>query len=151
MQSANTLTQHVIVKSSRRSVFARLVSRSTKYCLKTKIIALSLPNSTIRSRDRTSAKTTGSPRHEPKIWQLKFQFANDRWGQPGSARSKNDAPLFNRFSIQRRQRRRFSKKGIGKNGFGQWTAILSDPDFLFQKGRLADSLKKRAELLKPNN
>ena len=38
------------------------------------------------------------------------------------------------------------KKGIDKHGFGQWTAIFRDPDFGFQKGRLADSLKKRAEL-----
>ena len=36
---------------------------------------------------------------------------------------------------------------MDKPGFGQWTAILKrDPDFSFQKGRLADSLKKRAEL-----
>ena len=38
------------------------------------------------------------------------------------------------------------REGINKHGFGQWTAILRDPDFRFQKGRLADSLKKRAEL-----
>ena len=28
----------------------------------------------------------------------------------------------------------------------QWTAILRDPDYTFQEGRMADSLKKRAEL-----
>ena len=39
----------------------------------------------------------------------------------------------------------FLKNGIDKHGFGQWTAILRDPDFRFQKGRLADFLK-RAEL-----
>ena len=38
------------------------------------------------------------------------------------------------------------REGINKHGFGQWTAILRDPDFRFQKGRLANSLKKRAEL-----
>ena len=38
------------------------------------------------------------------------------------------------------------KKGIDKHGFGRWTAILRDPDFGFQKGRFADSLKKRAEV-----
>ncbi|XP_044171865.1 uncharacterized protein LOC114957030 [Acropora millepora] len=64
-------------------------------------------------------------------------------------------PHSNRLLGQGRQRRplRFTtheddllKKGIDKHGFGRWTAILRDPDFGFQKGRLADSLKKRAEL-----
>ena len=36
------------------------------------------------------------------------------------------------------------KKGVDGHGFGQWTAILRDPDFEFQDGRTADSLKKRA-------
>ena len=40
----------------------------------------------------------------------------------------------------------FPKKGIHKHGFGQWTAILRDPDYQFQEGRMTDSLKKRAEL-----
>jgi len=38
------------------------------------------------------------------------------------------------------------KEGIDKHGFGQWTAILRDSEFKFQEGRMADSLKKRAEL-----
>ena len=37
----------------------------------------------------------------------------------------------------------FLKKGIDRHGFGQWTAILRDPDYEFQDGRTADSLKKR--------
>jgi len=41
---------------------------------------------------------------------------------------------------------KFLKEGINRHGFGQWTAILKDPDFKFQTGRVADSLKKRAEL-----
>jgi len=40
----------------------------------------------------------------------------------------------------------FLKKGINKQGIGHWTAILKDPDYKFQEGRMADSLKKRAEL-----
>ena len=40
----------------------------------------------------------------------------------------------------------FLKRGLKKHGIGQWTAILRDPDFKFQRGRVADSLKKRAEL-----
>ena len=76
------------------------------------------------------------------------------------ARSENtwpkiDTPHSNRLLSQGHQHRPlrfttdeddFLKRGIDKHGFGQWTAILRDPDFRFQKGRLADSLKKRAEL-----
>ena len=74
------------------------------------------------------------------------------------ARPKIDTPHSNRLVSQGHQdhQRRplrfttdeddFLKRGIDKHGFGQWTAILRDPDFRFQKGRLADSLKKRAEL-----
>ena len=77
-----------------------------------------------------------------------------------NARPKIDTPHSNRLLSQDHQRRPlrfttdeddFLKRGIDKHGFGQWTAILRDPDFRFQKGRLADSLKKRAELrLKAN-
>ena len=73
-----------------------------------------------------------------------------------NARHKLDTPPhLNRLLSQGRPRRPlrfttdeddFLKRGIGKHGFGQWTAILRDPNFRFQKGRLADSLKKRAEL-----
>ena len=41
---------------------------------------------------------------------------------------------------------KFLQEGIDKHGFGQWTAILRDSEFKFQEGRMADSLKKRAEL-----
>jgi len=68
---------------------------------------------------------------------------------------KSDAPPTNRLRIQRSHRRvlkftvdedDFLKKGIHKHGIGQWTAILRDPDYKFQDGRMADSLKKRAGL-----
>ena len=43
----------------------------------------------------------------------------------------------------------FLKRGIDRHGYGQWTAILRDPEFKFQTGRTADSLKKRAGLKMP--
>ena len=75
------------------------------------------------------------------------------------ARSENappkiDTPHSNRLPSQGHERRPlrfttdegdFLKRGIDKHEFGQWTAILRGPEFRFQKGRLADSLKKRAE------
>jgi hypothetical protein len=36
------------------------------------------------------------------------------------------------------------KAGLKRHGFGQWKAILEDPDFCFQKGRTANSLLSRA-------
>ena len=36
------------------------------------------------------------------------------------------------------------KAGIGRHGYGQWKAILRDPEFRFQKGRTANSLLSRA-------
>ena len=38
---------------------------------------------------------------------------------------------------------KFLQEGIDKHGFGQWTAVLRDPEFKFQEGRMADSLKTR--------
>ena len=68
---------------------------------------------------------------------------------------ERNAPPTNPLRIQRSQRRalkftayedEFLKEGIAKHGFGQWTAILRDPEYTFQEGRTADSLKKRAGL-----
>ena len=59
----------------------------------------------------------------------------------------------NHLAMQRNHRRMVKfrsneddclKQGIDRHGFGQWTAILRDPDNIFQEGRTADSLKKRA-------
>ncbi len=41
----------------------------------------------------------------------------------------------------------FLKEGLKRYGSAQGTAILRDPDFKFQDGTVADSLKKRAELM----
>ena len=66
---------------------------------------------------------------------------------------EKDSPPTNQLRVQRNYRRvlkftadedDFLKKGIDRHGFGQWTAILRDPDLKFQDGRTADSLKKRA-------
>ena len=71
---------------------------------------------------------------------------------------KTDAQPRNHLRIQRNRRRvlkftanedHFLQKGIDRYGFGQWTAILRDPDYEFQDGRTADSLKKRAGLKMP--
>ena len=69
---------------------------------------------------------------------------------------KKETPPSHALRIQRNHHRRvlkftsdeddFLKEGIRRYGIGQWRAILRDPDFTFQDGRAADSLKKRAEL-----
>ena len=38
----------------------------------------------------------------------------------------------------------YLRMGLGRHGFGNWTAILRDPDFHFQKGRKPNSLLNRA-------
>ena len=78
--------------------------------------------------------------------------------EPKSVPPKRDAPPTNRLQIQRSHRRvlkftadedDFLEKGMNRHGFGQWTAILRDPDLKFQNGRTADSLKKRAAIKFP--
>jgi len=69
---------------------------------------------------------------------------------------KKETPPSHALDIQRNNHRRvlkftsdeddFVKEGIRRYGIRQWTAILRDPDFTFQDGRVADSLKKRAEI-----
>ena len=73
--------------------------------------------------------------------------------EPKSAPPKTDSFETRQLRIQRNQRRvlkftadedNFLKEGLKRHGIGQWTAILRDPDFKFQDGRVGDSLKKRA-------
>ena len=75
-----------------------------------------------------------------------------------SPQTTMDDPPVERLRSQRKLRRvlkftsnedDFLKKGIQRHGFGQWTAILRDPELKFQEGRTADSLKKRAGLKMP--
>ena len=68
---------------------------------------------------------------------------------------KKETPPSHALRIQRNHHRRvlkftsdeddYLKEGIRRYGIGQWTFFLRDPDFTFQDGRVADSLKKRAE------
>ena len=71
------------------------------------------------------------------------------------SKNERDCPPTNKLRVQRNSRRvlkftadedNFLKEGIDRHGFGQWTAILRDPDFKFQDRRTSDSLKKRAGL-----
>ena len=36
------------------------------------------------------------------------------------------------------------KEGLRRHGFGHWTAMIRDKELTFQRGRTADSIKKRA-------
>ena len=70
-----------------------------------------------------------------------------------NARRNKVSPSSNRIVMQRNHRRMLKfasneddclKQGINRHGFGQWTAILRDPDYIFEEGRTVDSLKNRA-------
>ena len=57
---------------------------------------------------------------------------------PKSVAGRRKSVLFTR------EEDKYLKAGIRRHGFGQWKAILKDPDFCFQKGRTANSLLSRA-------
>ena len=67
--------------------------------------------------------------------------------------TRKDKPLSLRIQRGRRQVLKFTveednflKERIKRHGFGQWAAILRDPDFKLQTRGVTDALKKRAEL-----
>ena len=73
--------------------------------------------------------------------------------QSENTRPNKISPSSNRIVMQRNHRRMLKfksneddclKQGINRHGFSQWTAILRDPDYIFQEGRTVDSLKNRA-------
>ena len=77
--------------------------------------------------------------------------------QSENARPNKVSPSSNRIVMHRNPRRMLKftsneddcpKQGITRHGFGQWTAILRDPDYIFQEGRTVDSLKNRARSIK---
>ena len=77
--------------------------------------------------------------------------------QSENARPNKVSPPSNRIVMQRihRPMLKFTsneedcpRQGINSHGFGQWTAILRDPDYIFQEGRTSDSLKNRARSIK---
>ena len=42
----------------------------------------------------------------------------------------------------------YLRMGLERHSFGNWTAILRDPDFHFQKGRTPNSVKSRGQKVK---
>ena len=150
----------------RQIVFTLLTTKSTKYCLKTK--KKSPVVAKVHYQKRRSREVAVKA-HEclKKLQGTKGSGVdmevNTRFGGSSSiatfepaiecARSENARPKIdsahsNRFLSEGHQRQPlrfttdeddFLKRGIDKHGFGQWTAILRDPEFRFKKGRLADS------------
>ena len=80
-----------------------------------------------------SSSTSSTATFKPGIECARSEYTRPKIDNP---------PHSNRLVSQGHQRRPL----IDKHGFGRWTAILRDPDFRFQKGKLADSLTKRAEV-----
>ena len=39
------------------------------------------------------------------------------------------------------------KKGVKKYGWGSWTAILNDPDYVFHRNRRTNTLERRAKIV----
>ena len=81
----------------------------------------------------------GSTPEEENIFitPTKFTSQNQAWKTPNSSRGRN-------ILLFTPEEDKHLKMGLDPHGFGNWTAILRDPDFYFQKGRKANSLLKRA-------
>ena len=63
-----------------------------------------------------------------------------KFSRPNQLRVQRNCHQILKFTAHEDQ---FLKKGIAKLELGQWTAILSDADYTFHEGSVADSLKKR--------
>ena len=168
MQSESVFIQRTIVKLSRRKASICSQARSNKFCQKTKNTVLPLQKFTIKRSREVAVKaheclhklqgTKGS--EVDREVQTRFSGSTSSHAAPVETAETKSAPPkekdsspTNQLRVQRNYRRvlkftadkdDFLKKGIDRHGFGQWTAILRDPDLKFQDGRTLNSLKKRA-------
>ena len=170
MQSESSFIRRAIVKLSRRKASICSQARSNKFCPKTKKHSSAVAKVHYqKQRSREVAvkaheclqKLQGTKGSEvDREVQTRFSGSTSSLAAPvETAETKSappkekDSPPTNQLRVQRNYRRvlkftadedDFLKKGIDRHGFGQWTAILRDPDLKFQNGRTTDSLKKRA-------
>ena len=114
------IIQRVIVKLSK--------ARSNEFFQKTKNTVLPLQKFTIKSRDR--AELLSRP---TSVYGGYKARKVRRWIGKCTRGLVVQPEVFQHQSKQQNQR-------------AQWTTILRDPKFKFQTGRVADALKKRAEL-----
>ena len=99
-------------------------------------------------RSRLSDKSASSPEQEENDDGSVPEEHNIRI-TPTNSKSKNtsktpDSLTGRKILLFTPEEDQYLRMGLERHGFGNWTAILRDPDFHFQKGRKPNSLLNRA-------
>ena len=99
-------------------------------------------------RSRLSDKSASSPEQE-EIDDGSVPEEHNILITPTDSRSKNasktpDSLPGRKILLFTPEEDQYLRMGLERHGFGNWTAILRDPDFHFQKGRKSNSLLNRA-------
>ena len=71
-------------------------------------------------------------------------IAPTKFKSPNQASKTPDSSRGRKILLFTPEEHKYLKMGLDRPGFGNWTAILRDPDFRFQKGRKPNSLLNRA-------
>ena len=99
-------------------------------------------------RSRLSDKSASSPEQE-EIDDGSVPEEHNILIAPTDSKSKNasktpDSLPGRKILLFTPEEDQYLRMGLERHGFGNWTAILRDPDFHFQKGRKSNSLLNRA-------
>ena len=99
-------------------------------------------------RSRLSDKSASSPEQE-EIDDGSVPEEHNILITPTDSKSKNASKTPNslpgrKILLFTPEEDQYLRMGLERHGFGNWTAILRDPDFHFQKGRKSNSLLNRA-------
>lgn len=100
-------------------------------------------------RSRLSDKSASSPEQEDNDDGSVPEEHTDIHITPTNSKSKNVSKTPDSFTGRKillftPEEDQYLRMGLERHGFGNWTAILRDPDFHFQKGRKPNSLLNRA-------
>ena len=100
-------------------------------------------------RSRLSVKSASSPEQEDNDDGSVPEEHTDIHISPTKSKSKNVSKTPDSFTGRKillftPEEDQYLRMGLERHGFGNWTAILRDPDFHFQKGRKPNSLLNRA-------
>ena len=99
-------------------------------------------------RSRLSDKSASSPEQE-EIDDGSVPEEHNILITPTASKSKNASKTLDslpgrKILLFTPEEDQYLRMGLERHGFGNWTAILRDPDFHFQKGRKSNSLLNRA-------
>jgi hypothetical protein len=118
-------------------------------------------------RNRLSHSPIGSPADQDQSLQSSPELTNTKTGESQelngesqTPREDDEAKSSSKSELKQKRKKlllftanedEYLRAGIKQHGYGQWSAILKDPAFKFQKGRTANSLLNRAVRKFPPN